>query len=71
MEVFSKPHFGGDGLAFWVLAGDMDPSFSSEPDSLNGPIFGMKSEFKGFGVLFDVYDNDNRRNNPSVFVLEV
>jgi hypothetical protein len=49
----------------------MDPSFSGEPDALNGPIFGMKNEFKGFGVMFDVYDNDNRRNNPSVFVLTV
>src|SRR4051794_24871351 len=29
----------------------------------------MKQTYKGFGVIFDVYDNDNRRNNPSVFVL--
>jgi len=25
--------------------------------------------FKGLGVCFDVYDNDGRRDNPSVFVL--
>lgn len=68
-EVFSKPHFGGDGLAFWVLAGEQDPSFTQHPDALSGPLFGMKNDFKGFGVIFDVYDNDNRRNNPSVFVL--
>jgi len=37
---------------------------------LNGPIFGMRSDFKGFGVMFDVYDNDNRRDNPSIFVLK-
>lgn len=69
-EVYSKPHFGGDGFGFWVLAGDQDPTFSSEPDFLNGPILGMKADFKGLGVLFDVYDNDNKRNNPSVFVLD-
>jgi hypothetical protein len=68
-EVFSKPHFGGDGFGFWVLAGEQDPSFTQNPEALTGPLFGMKNDFKGFGVLFDVYDNDNRRNNPSVFVL--
>ena len=26
--------------------------------------------FSGVGVIFDVYDNDNKRNNPSIFVLE-
>lgn len=68
-EVYSKPHFGGDGFAMWLLAGDQDPSFSSEPDFLNGPIFGLKQDFKGIGVAFDVYDNDNKRNNPTIFVL--
>lgn len=68
-EVFSKPHFGGDGFGFWILSSEMDPAFTSDPDALTGPIFGMKNDFKGVGVIFDVYDNDNRRNNPSVFVL--
>jgi len=70
VKVYSKPHFGGDGLAFWVLTGDHDPTFPSEPDSLNGPVFGLKSDFTGFGVVIDVYDNDNRRNNPAVYVLK-
>lgn len=70
LEVFSKPHFGGDGFAFWILGGDQDPAFSREPDFLNGPVFGMKNDFQGFGVSFDVYDNDNKRNNPSVFILD-
>lgn len=69
-EVYSNPHFGGDGFAFWILSGDQDPTFSTEPDVLNGPIMGMKEDFAGVGVIFDVYDNDNKRNNPSIFVLE-
>jgi hypothetical protein len=36
---------------------------------LNGPLLGMKSDFVGMGVVFDVYDNDNQRNNPSIYVL--
>jgi hypothetical protein len=69
-QIWSKPHFGGDGMGFWILAGDQDPTFSSEPDFLNGPVFGMKSDFDGFGVVFDIYDNDQKRNNPAVYVFE-
>lgn len=69
-EAYSNPHFGGDGFGFFIMSGDQDPTFSTEPDFLNGPIFGMKSDFQGVGVMFDVYDNDNKRNNPSVFVLD-
>eukprot|EP00475_Leptophrys_vorax_P029755 TRINITY_DN4394_c0_g1_i1.p1 TRINITY_DN4394_c0_g1~~TRINITY_DN4394_c0_g1_i1.p1 ORF type:complete len:469 (+),score=118.96 TRINITY_DN4394_c0_g1_i1:203-1408(+) len=70
LKVQSKPHFGGDGFAFWVLSGEMDPSFHFEPDFLNGPMFGLKDDFKGFGVIFDTYDNDGKRDNPSVFVVQ-
>ena len=70
MEVHSKPHFGGDGMCMWMLAGGQDPSFSQQSDALDGPVFGMKSGFDGMGVCVDVYDNDNKRNNPTVFVIE-
>jgi hypothetical protein len=70
LEVFSKPHFGGDGMGFWVLSGEQDPSFATDPEALSGPVFGMRNDFQGFGVLFDVYDNDNRRDNPAIFVLK-
>ncbi|CEP01500.1 hypothetical protein PBRA_002106 [Plasmodiophora brassicae] len=70
LRVFSKPHFGGDGFAFWVLSSEMDPSYSASPTSLSGPVFGMRDDFKGFGVIFDTYDNDGRRDNPSIFVVK-
>jgi hypothetical protein len=35
---------------------------------IDGDVFGMRSDFKGFGVVLDVYDNDNNRNNPQVCV---
>lgn len=44
-------------------------SDSTDPEVLNGPLFGLRSDFQGFGIVFDVYDNDNRRDNPSIFVL--
>eukprot|EP01006_Ploeotia_vitrea_P053097 TRINITY_DN67753_c9_g4_i2.p1 TRINITY_DN67753_c9_g4~~TRINITY_DN67753_c9_g4_i2.p1 ORF type:complete len:454 (+),score=251.40 TRINITY_DN67753_c9_g4_i2:18-1379(+) len=68
-EIFSKPHFGGDGMALWFLEGSMDPTFNADPSWLNGDVFGMRNDFKGMGVVFDVYDNDGRRDNPAVSVL--
>ncbi|KAG5509958.1 hypothetical protein GH5_07806 [Leishmania sp. Ghana 2012 LV757] len=47
---------GADGFAVWV----------AQPPRFDGPIFGRPSTFKGFGILFDSYDNDNRRDNPMV-----
>eukprot|EP00808_Paulinella_micropora_P005249 g4768.t1 len=71
VKVESKGTFGGDGFAFWLLDPNLDPSrHEGEPDWLNGPIFGLKEKFTGIGVCFDTYDNDNRRNNPQIFVLE-
>ncbi|KPA76499.1 putative mitochondrial lectin [Leptomonas pyrrhocoris] len=47
---------GADGFALWVA---QIPRF-------NGNIFGRAANFNGFGLLFDSYDNDNRRDNPMV-----
>jgi len=69
-KCYSKPHFGGDGFAFWVLDSSDDPVLKAEPDSLNGPLFGLKEKFKGMGVVFDQYDNDGDRANPSIFVID-
>ncbi|KAK7195167.1 mannose-specific lectin [Novymonas esmeraldas] len=50
---------GADGFAVWV----------AQPPRFDGPIFGRPSTFNGFGVVFDSYDNDNRRDNPMVSLL--
>eukprot|EP00474_Spongospora_subterranea_P000600 CRZ01058.1 hypothetical protein [Spongospora subterranea] len=46
----------GEGIALWL---------TEEPNEL-GNIFGGKDYFKGLGIFFDSYDNDARRNNPSI-----
>jgi len=68
-DISSKPHFGGDGFGFWLLEGLQDPTYHNDPSYLNGDVFGIKNDFKGVGIVIDVYDNDARRDNPSVFVL--
>ena len=29
----------------------------------------LVKDFRGLGVIFDIYDNDSRRNNPAIFIL--
>ena len=41
MEVQSKPHFGGDGLAIWLIKPPSDdPAFAQQVDAFNGGVFG-------------------------------
>jgi len=64
-------HIGGDGFALWILNNTMHPSNTKENDWswLTGPLFGMRDDFDGIGIVFDTYDNDGMRDNPKVFVL--
>jgi len=64
-------HIGGDGFAFWILNNTMHPSNTAENDWswLTGPLFGMRDDFDGIGIVFDTYDNDGMRDNPKIFVL--
>lgn len=59
--VRSRQSPGADGIGLWYVT---NPS-KDQP----GPIFGMPSDFKGFGIIFDSYDNDNMRDNPVVSVI--
>jgi len=70
LEIFSNPHFGGDGMGIWFIHPEQDPSIASEPSALQGNIFGMREDFRGLGIMIDVYDNDGRRNNPAIFVIK-
>lgn len=69
-EIFSKPHYGGDGFGIFFVEGNTDPSFYTDPTAINGSVMGMNENFKGVGVIIDVYDNDGRRNNPAIFAIK-
>jgi len=68
---WASHHIGGDGFAFWILNNTMHPSNTKENDWswLTGPLFGMRDDFDGIGIVFDTYDNDGMRDNPKIFVL--
>jgi hypothetical protein len=38
------------------------------PEYLHNVFTGLKNNFKGMGVVVDVYDNDGKRNNPTIGV---
>jgi mannose-binding lectin 1 len=59
-RVHAKASLGADGMAFWYV---------EQPQRGGGPVFGMPYGFRGLGVVFDTYDNDGQRDNPSVAVL--
>eukprot|EP01083_Nonionella_stella_P001089 3142_1 len=63
-------HLGGDGFGIWILDSGMFGLNREDPLLLNGPVYGLKDTYKGFGVIFDTYDNDALRDNPSIFVLK-
>jgi lectin, mannose-binding 1 len=51
--------FGADGFALWI----------AQLPRFDGNVFGRPPTFDGFGILFDSYDNDNRRDNPMVSLI--
>jgi len=55
-RVTGRGRIGADGLALWYTTDRME----------DGPVFGSKDKWNGLGVLFDSFDNDNKRNNPYV-----
>jgi len=70
-EVKSEFHLGGDAWAIWFLEQASTQSFrNSGHNWLSGPIAGIREDFKGFGLVFDTYDNDGDRANPTVMVLK-
>lgn len=55
---------GGDGLALWVI--------QEGPDTIRperGKIHGHSSAFAGFAIILDTFDNNGRRDNPTVGLL--
>ena len=57
-----NPRVGADGIAFWYTA----ETHREELDFF----YGQKMDFKGIGVVFDTYDNDAYRDQPSVLILK-
>jgi len=54
----SSNFLGADGLGIW---------YTKERGFL-GPVFGNKDKFTGFGIIMDSFDNDGRRDNPSIYL---
>ena len=55
-RVNGRGRIGADGLAFW---------YTTQP-GVEGPVFGSSDKWNGFGLFFDSFDNDNKRNNPYI-----
>lgn len=49
-------YLGGDGFGLWF----------TEKSEVFGGTFGNQEDFVGLGIIFDTYDNDGKRDNPSI-----
>eukprot|EP01062_Namystynia_karyoxenos_P033005 TRINITY_DN2428_c0_g2_i1.p1 TRINITY_DN2428_c0_g2~~TRINITY_DN2428_c0_g2_i1.p1 ORF type:complete len:318 (+),score=124.97 TRINITY_DN2428_c0_g2_i1:63-956(+) len=61
-RVHSRRAAGADGLALW---------YTEEPVSAaaNGPLWGMRADFNGWGLVLDTFDNDRKRDQPGVALI--
>eukprot|EP01134_Creolimax_fragrantissima_P004244 CFRG4244T1 len=58
-SIYGRSQSGADGLAIWY----------TKERSLTGPIFGTKDRWNGIGLFVDTYDNDGKRDNPSLYAV--
>ncbi|XP_078492620.1 protein ERGIC-53-like [Ciona intestinalis] len=55
-RIQGRGKLGADGLVVWLV----------ETPAQIGPVFGYMDMWKGVGIFFDSFDNDNQHNNPYV-----
>eukprot|EP00286_Rhodomonas_abbreviata_P028122 CAMPEP_0181312580 /NCGR_PEP_ID=MMETSP1101-20121128/13774_1 /TAXON_ID=46948 /ORGANISM="Rhodomonas abbreviata, Strain Caron Lab Isolate" /LENGTH=374 /DNA_ID=CAMNT_0023419443 /DNA_START=184 /DNA_END=1305 /DNA_ORIENTATION=+ len=55
-KVTGARYLGGDGFGLW---------FTEKSEQFGGT-FGNQEDFAGLGIIFDTYDNDGKRDNPSI-----
>lgn len=41
----------------------------TEGKGVEGPVFGSNDNWKGLGLFFDSFDNDNKHNNPFIMAM--
>jgi len=58
-RVTGRGRIGADGLAFWY----------TEDRAKEGPVFGSMDQWRGLGLFFDSFDNDNKHNNPYIMAM--
>ncbi|KAG7189018.1 hypothetical protein KM043_008611 [Ampulex compressa] len=59
-RITGRGRIGADGLAFW---------YTEEKGAYNGTVFGSSDQWKGLGIFFDSFDNDNKHNNPYIMAV--
>jgi len=68
-RIHSRQNPGADGFAFWYTESKFLPNSHPGRDGQDH-LWGNTAAFKGLGVIFDTYDNDGNRDNPSVHAVQ-
>ncbi|XP_075040892.1 protein ERGIC-53 isoform X2 [Mixophyes fleayi] len=58
-RVTGRGRIGADGLAIWYTSAQ----------GLDGEVYGAADMWNGVGIFFDSFDNDGKKNNPTIMVV--
>ncbi|XP_063310024.1 protein ERGIC-53 [Pelobates fuscus] len=58
-RVTGRGRIGADGLAIWYTTNQ----------GLDGNVYGAADSWNGLGVFFDSFDNDGKKNNPTILIV--
>ncbi|XP_063815437.1 protein ERGIC-53 isoform X2 [Pseudophryne corroboree] len=58
-RVTGRGRIGADGLAIWYTTGQ----------GLDGEVYGAADAWNGVGIFFDSFDNDGKKNNPTILIV--
>jgi len=60
IKVQGRGKLGADGMAIWYV---------QELPKRGGSVFGSPNNWRGLGIFFDSFDNDNKHDNPAVIAV--
>ncbi|KAM4808994.1 protein ERGIC-53 [Rhinophrynus dorsalis] len=58
-RVTGRGRIGADGLAIWYTSSQ----------GLEGNVYGAADSWNGVGIFFDSFDNDGKKNNPTILIV--
>ncbi|KAM8961002.1 protein ERGIC-53 isoform 2-T2 [Pelodytes ibericus] len=58
-RVTGRGRVGADGLAIWFTSSQ----------GLDGNVYGAADMWNGVGIFFDSFDNDGKKNNPTILIV--
>jgi len=68
VRIHARRNVGADGMAIWYTAepASRPKTGSGVSTPVSDTLWGMRTDFKGFGLVLDTYDNDAKREGSTI-----